>query len=65
VAESSASAAKAAIITAVPTIPALPESTIMLVEVGSTAQSTGLPGGEDFDELGVMIETPNQVLCSA
>jgi hypothetical protein len=34
----------------------------MLVEVGSTAHGTGLPGGEDFDELGVMIEAPNQIL---
>ncbi|MGH9224923.1 MAG: hypothetical protein ACRD2W_14375 [Acidimicrobiales bacterium] len=32
-------------------IPPLPESTILLVEVGSTAHGTGLPGGEDHDEL--------------
>jgi len=29
---------------------------IMRVEVGSTAHGTGLPGGEDYDEMGVMIE---------
>jgi hypothetical protein len=28
-------------------IPPLPEATILLVEVGSTAHGTGLPGGED------------------
>ena len=32
-------------------IPPLPESTILLVEVGSTAPGTGLPGGEDHDEM--------------
>ncbi|MDQ1365858.1 MAG: hypothetical protein QOE57_1900, partial [Acidimicrobiaceae bacterium] len=34
-------------------IPPLPESTILLVEVGSTAHGTGIPGGEDNDEMGV------------
>lgn len=29
---------------------------------GSTAHGTGLPGGEDQDELGVVIEQPNEVL---
>lgn len=29
---------------------------ILRTEVGSTAHGTGLPGGEDYDELGVMIE---------
>ena len=43
-------------------IPPLPESTILLVEVGSTAHGTGLPGGEDHDEMGVVLETPSQVL---
>ena len=33
-----------------PDIPPLPPSTILLVEVGSTAHGTGLPGGEDHDE---------------
>jgi hypothetical protein len=37
-------------------IPALPNGTILLVEVGSTAHGTGLPGGEDQDELGVVVE---------
>ena len=34
-------------------IPPLPPGTILLVEVGSTAHGTGLPGGEDHDQLGV------------
>lgn len=29
---------------------------ILRTEVGSTAHGTGLPGGEDYDEMGVMIE---------
>lgn len=43
-------------------IPPLPESTILLVEVGSTAHGTGLPGGEDHDEMGVVVETPEQIV---
>jgi uncharacterized protein len=43
-------------------IPPLPESTILLVEVGSTAHGTGLPGGEDHDEMGVVVEAPDAVL---
>jgi RNA repair pathway DNA polymerase beta family len=43
-------------------IPPLPDSTILLVEVGSTAHGTGLPGGEDHDEMGVVVEPPTQVL---
>lgn len=43
-------------------IPSLPETTILLVEVGSTAHGTGLPGGEDHDELGVVVEAPEQVV---
>lgn len=43
-------------------IPPLPEWTILLVEVGSTAHGTGLPGGEDHDELGVVVELPADVL---
>jgi hypothetical protein len=43
-------------------IPPLPELTILLVEVGSTAHGTGIPGGEDHDELGVVVETPAQIL---
>jgi hypothetical protein len=43
-------------------IPSLPDSTILLVGVGSTAHGTGLPGGEDSDEMGVVVETSIQVL---
>ena len=43
-------------------IPPLPPSTILLVEVGSTAHGTGLPGGEDHDEMGVLIEAPEDVI---
>lgn len=43
-------------------IPALPSTTILMVEVGSTAHGTGLPGGEDHDQLAVVVETPDQVL---
>jgi len=42
-------------------IPPLPASTILLVEVGSTAHGTGLPSGEDSDELGVVVERPEEV----
>lgn len=45
-----------------PEIPPLPASTILLVEVGSTAHGTGLPGGEDHDELGVVVESPADVV---
>jgi len=45
-----------------PDIPPLPAETILLVEVGSTAHGTGLPGGEDHDELGVVMEEPRDVL---
>lgn len=43
-------------------IPALPPTTILMVEVGSTAHGTGLPGGEDHDQLAVVVETPDQVV---
>ena len=46
----------------VPQIPPLPDSTILLVEVGSTAHGTGIPGGEDHDEMGVVVEPPEAVL---
>ena len=39
----------------------LPENTILLVEVGSTAHGTGLPGGEDQDETAIFIESAQQV----
>lgn len=45
-----------------PVLPPPPKHTILLVEVGSTAHGTGLPGGEDHDEMAVAIETPEQVL---
>ena len=43
-------------------IPLLPDTTILMVEVGSTAHGTGIPGGEDHDQLAVVVETPDQVL---
>lgn len=43
-------------------IPALPKSTILMVEVGSTAHGTGNAGGEDHDQLAVVVETPEQLL---
>lgn len=43
-------------------VPPLPESTVLLVEVGSTAHGTGIAGGEDHDELGVVVEAPAAVL---
>ncbi len=43
-------------------IPPLPETTILMVEVGSTAHGTGIAGGEDHDQLAVVVETPDQVL---
>src|SRR5215472_15227763 len=45
-----------------PVIPPLPRGAILLVEVGSTAHGTGLPGGEDHDELAVVVEGPADVL---
>ena len=42
--------------------PPYPEGMILLVEVGSTAHGTGLPGGEDHDETAVVVETPAQVV---
>lgn len=40
----------------------LPPNMILRVEVGSTAHGTGLPGGEDFDETVVVVETPAMIL---
>ena len=45
-----------------PDIPPLPDGTILMVEVGSTAHGTGLPHGEDHDEMVVTVESPAQVL---
>jgi hypothetical protein len=42
-------------------IPSLPKNTILLLEVGSTAHGTGQEGMEDHDEMGVVIETPEEV----
>jgi hypothetical protein len=42
--------------------PPFPDGMILLVEVGSTAHGTGLPGGEDHDETAVVVESPEQVL---
>lgn len=44
------------------TIPDLPETTILMVEVGSTAHGTGIAGGEDHDQLAIMVEAPEQVI---
>ncbi len=33
-----------------------------MVEVGSTAHGTGIAGGEDHDQLAVVVETPEQVM---
>jgi uncharacterized protein len=44
-----------------PTPIPLPNWTILLVEVGSTAHGTGIPDGEDLDEIGVFVETQSQV----
>ena len=43
-------------------IPPLPDSTILVVEVGSTAHGTGLPGGEDLDLTAVVVESAEEVL---
>ena len=40
-------------------IPALPDTAILMVEVGSTAHGTGIAGGEDHDQLAVVVETPD------
>lgn len=42
-------------------LPPLPRNTILLVEVGSTAHGTGIPGGEDYDQIGVVLEYPEEV----
>ena len=43
-------------------IPPLPDATILLVEVGSTAHGTGLPGGEDLDQTAIVVESAEEVL---
>lgn len=39
-----------------------PANTILVVEVGSTAHGTGIPDGEDHDEMVVTMPTPQQTL---
>ena len=43
-------------------IPPLPDTAILMVEVGSTAHGTGIPGGEDHDQLAVVVESPEQLM---
>jgi hypothetical protein len=43
-------------------MPPLPDTTILLVEVGPAAHGIGIDGGEDRDELGVVVERPEQVI---
>ena len=43
-------------------IPPLLSTTILLVEVGSTAHGTGIPGGEDQDEIGVVVEQLHELI---
>jgi len=43
-------------------LPSLPSGTILIVEVGSTAHGTGIPGGEDLDLIGVVVESAAEVL---
>lgn len=45
-----------------PRLPKLPDSLLMLCEVGSTAHGTGIPGGEDLDQMGVYIEDIDKIL---
>jgi len=40
---------------------ALPATTILVVEVGSTAHGTGIPGGEDHDETAIFVESATEV----
>lgn len=44
-------------------LPPYPESTILVVEVGSGAHGTGLPGREDHDETAIWIESPEEVFA--
>lgn len=43
-------------------LPPLPDNLILMCEVGSTAHGTGIPGGEDHDEIGVVIESIDEVV---
>lgn len=42
-------------------LPPYPKSTILVVEVGSGAHGTGLPGHEDHDETVVYVEPPERI----
>ena len=42
-------------------LPPYPASTILVVEVGSTAHGTGLPGREDHDEIAIYVEPPEVI----
>jgi hypothetical protein len=44
-------------------LPPLPDTTILVVEVGSGAHGTGLPGKEDHDETVIWIEEPQEVFA--
>jgi hypothetical protein len=44
-------------------LPPYPDTTILIVEVGSTAHGTGLPGHEDHDETVIWMEPPAQVFA--
>lgn len=44
-------------------LPPYPGTTILVVEVGSTAHGTGLPGGEDHDETAIWIESTEDVFA--
>lgn len=43
-------------------IPPLPRNAILMVEVGSTAHGTGIDGGEDHDQLAVVVESAEQLV---
>ena len=43
-------------------IPPLPNSAILMVEVGSTAHGTGIDGGEDHDQMAIVVESPAQLM---
>lgn len=44
-------------------LPPYPDGTILVVEVGSGAHGTGLPGKDDHDETAIFIESPREVFA--
>jgi hypothetical protein len=48
-------------VNAVLPLPPLPQGLVLLCEVGSTAHGTGLRGHEDHDEMGIVVEVPQEV----